>query len=248
MDFIPTIAIILGLIFGSFLNVVIYRLPKKIFFSKARSFCPKCNYQIPINSNIPIFSFLIQRGKCKNCDKKISYQYPIIELISSSIWFWASISYDIQQGILFIWICSILLTITIIDFKTLIIPFPLIISAFLGILTYLLINPTDWKISFWGTVMGVGYLSLVFLLTSALFKKQTMGFGDLQLVAITGMWLGPINILLSIFISALLALIFWIVLVLFNGKDKHTMIPFGPFLSFSAILLYILDMDLLKYL
>jgi prepilin signal peptidase PulO-like enzyme (type II secretory pathway) len=180
--------------------------------------------------------------------KKISPQYPIIELLSALIWWWASINYSLHQGILFIWIASILLAISIIDYKTFIIPFPLIFSAFLGLLLYILLNTGQWRISLWGGIMGVGYLSLVFLLTSALFNKQTLGFGDLQLITITGMWLGPVNVLLSIFLSAIFALIMWGIISLFKGFDRNRAMPFGPYLSGSAIFLYILDIDLITYL
>ena len=241
-------AIILGLSCGSFLNVIIYRLPNNTFFSKTRSFCPHCKYQIPFYSNIPIISYFYLGGKCANCAESISIQYPIIEFLSALIWWWASINYGLHQGILFIWICSILLAISVIDQETFIIPFPLILSALLGLLVYIYFNPSDWRVSFWGAIMGVGYLSLVFLLTSALFNKQTLGLGDLQLIAITGMWLGPVNVLLSVFLSALLALIIWGIISLFNGFNRNRAMPFGPYLSGSAIILYILDIDLLAYL
>ena len=241
-------AILFGLIFGSFLNVIIYRLPRKLFFSKLRSFCPYCKYQIPFYSNIPVISYLFQRGCCTNCAKPISIQYPIIELLSALIWGWTSINYGLHQGILFIWISSILLVISIIDHKTFIIPLSLIISAFLGLLIFIFLNPSEWRYSLWGLIMGIGYLSIVFLLTSAIFNKQTLGFGDLQLIGITGMWLGPVNVLLSIFISALLALIGWGAISLIDGFDRNRAMPFGPYLSCSAIILYILNVDLLIYL
>ena len=241
-------SILLGLVFGSFLNVIIYRLPKRIFFSNTRSFCPKCKYKIPFYSNIPILSFLIQLGKCAKCNQSISIQYPLVEFLSVLIWLWASLNYNLYQGVLFIWISSILMTISIIDNKTFIIPFELILSALIGLLVYLLINPSEWKISFWGLIMGVGYLSLVFLLTSAIFNKQTLGLGDLQLIAITGMWLGPVNILLSILLSAVFALIYWTLTSFYKGFDRNRAIPFGPYLSTSAIFLYILDLDILSYL
>ena len=145
-------------------------------------------------------------------------------------------------------VSSILLTISVIDYKAGIIPLQLILFALLGLLFYIYCNPSEWQISLWGAIMGVGYLSLIFLLTSALFNKQTLGLGDLQLIAITGMWLGPVNVLLSIFASALLSLIIWVVISLFDGFDRNRSMPFGPYLSCSAIILYILDLDLLAYL
>ena len=101
---------------------------------------------------------------------------------------------------------------------------------------------------FWGGIFGVSYLSLVFILTSAIFKKQTMGFGDLQLVLITGMWLGPVNVLLSIFLSSILALIMWISISIIKGIDKNRPLAFGPYLSISAIIIYVINIDFLQFL
>jgi len=118
----------------------------------------------------------------------------------------------------------------------------------MGLLIFIYLNPTEWRYSFWGAIMGVGYLSLVFLLTSALFNKQTLGLGDLQLIAITGMWLGPVDVLVSVFISAFMALLLWCIISLFKGFDRNRALPFGPYLASSAILIYILDINILTYL
>jgi prepilin signal peptidase PulO-like enzyme (type II secretory pathway) len=240
--------ILFGLSFGSFLNVIIYRLPEGTFFAQKRSFCPKCKTQIPIYRNIPLLSFLFQKGKCHNCKQSISLQYPLVELLSGLIWLWAFVNYGLAQGILFIWICSVLLAISFIDLKTFIIPLPLVISGILGLIIYIFIHPQDWRVMFWGGVFGVSYLSLVFLLTSAIFKKQTMGFGDLQLVLITGMWLGPVNVLLSIFLSSILALIVWISISMIKGVDRNRPLAFGPYLSVSAIIVYMVNIDVLRFL
>jgi len=248
MEMVQIFAILFGLSFGSFLNVIIYRLPRNLFFSSSRSLCPHCNYKIPFYSNIPIISFIFQCGKCANCENLISLQYPIIELMSALIWWWASTQYPPQQALLFIWMSSMLITISFIDYEKFIIPLPLIMSAFMGLLIFIYLNPTEWRYSFWGAIMGVGYLSLVFLLTSALFNKQTLGLGDLQLIAITGMWLGPVDVLVSVFISAFMALLLWCIISLFKGFDRNRALPFGPYLASSAILIYILDLNILTYL
>ena len=240
--------ILFGLSFGSFLNVIIYRIPKNIFWKNQRSICPKCNSIIPFYRNIPILTFILQKGKCHNCKGSISLQYPLVELLSLVIWLWAFFNYDFNQGIIFIWICSILIAISIIDLKTFIIPLPLIILSILGLLIYIFLNPEDWRVSFWGAIFGVSYLSLVFILTSTIFKKQTMGIGDLQLVLVTGMWLGPINVLFSIFLSSLLALIAWVIISILKGIDRKRPLAFGPYLSISAILIYILNIDILGLL
>ncbi len=240
--------ILLGLAFGSFLNVIIYRLPEGNFFAQKRSFCPKCNTPIPLYRNIPLITYILQQGKCHQCKQSISLQYPLIEIISALIWLWAFINYDIAQGALFVWICSILLAISLIDFKTYIIPLPLVVMGLLGLLLYIFIFPQDWRVMFWGGVFGVSYLSLVFLLTSAIFKKQTMGLGDLQLVLITGMWLGPVNVLFSIFLSSILALIVWISISILKGVDRNRPLAFGPYLSISAIIVYMANIDILQLL
>ena len=117
-----------GLILGSFINVIIYRIPKKISIIAPRSFCPLCRNEIPLYRNIPLLSFILQLGKCANCNKKISILYPVIELIIGLIWLLSSIYFNTFNEILyFALVSTLLIAISIIDYKYFIIPISLLL-------------------------------------------------------------------------------------------------------------------------
>ena len=238
MYIINILYFISGLIIGSFINVIIYRVPKKLSIIKPRSFCPLCKNNIPLYRNIPIISFCLQQGKCAKCKNKISLLYPAIELSIGILWLIASIYFNTLNEILYFSIIStILMAISIIDYKHFIIPIELSIAALIFITVNLCLT-NNFLSHIDGLIIGTGYLSAVFLLTWALTKRQGLGLGDIQLVLILGYWLGDLRIFLVIFSSALLALIFWGILSLINGYDNKRALPFGTFLSITAIFVY----------
>ena len=246
---------IVGIIIGSFLNVLIYRIPKNLSIILPRSFCPNCNYSIPFYRNIPLISFIFQLGKCSNCKTSISIVYPIVEFISGIILVLAAWQYDtIPEIIYFAIISNILLAIAFIDYKHFIIPIPLIINSISFILLFLFFSKiynTNYLVThhFIGMLVGSGYLSIIFLITSYFSKRQTLGYGDIQLLLVIGLWIGNIiKILFIIFSSALIALLFWIILSLFKGFDKSRALPFGTFLSFTAIIVYLIPNENLEHI
>jgi leader peptidase (prepilin peptidase)/N-methyltransferase len=241
-------AVILGLSFGSFINVIIYRLPREIFLSKKRSFCPHCAVPIPFYRNIPVISFILQKGLCAECKQPISVQYIIVEVLSGFLFWWAVTNYSLPESILFIWISSNLLAIAFIDQKTFIIPYEMVLGSIIGLVIYYFLYPEQDIPSLMGLVMGVGYMGSVFLVTSLISGKQTLGYGDLQLIAVTGLWIGPINVLISIFFSALCTLIVWSRLSITDGFNRNRPLPFAPYLVAFAIILYMLNLDLYAFL
>jgi len=238
---------IFGLIFGSFLNVIIYRIPKNISIIKPRSFCPKCKIRIPFYRNIPLLSYIIQKRKCHNCLKSISSTYFIIELVIGILWIFSIYYFNfLNEAIYFSIISTLLIGIAIIDKNEFIIPLELTISLFLIIVIYssvygnILSNLT-------GMIIGLGYLSIIFIITSLITKKQTLGYGDLQLIFILGLWICDIRILLVIFLSALIALSFWILISIKDGFDRNRALPFGTFLSITSIIIYPIEMNFLIF-
>ena len=233
-----------GLILGSFINVIIYRLPNNLSIIKPRSFCPSCKSPIPLYRNIPILSFLIQKGKCSNCNKKISMIYPIVELSTGIIWLMGSMYFNnINEILYFSIIASALLAICFIDYKHFIIPLELSIFCILFLVIFLtynnkLVSHLD------GLLIGTGYLSIIFIITWLITKRQALGFGDIQLTLVLGFWFGDFRILLVIFLSAMIALIYWIVLSIFDKFDNNRALPFGSFLSTVSIFLYPLDLGM----
>jgi len=232
-----------GAIFGSFLNVIIYRIPNGLSIIYPRSFCPKCNKNILFYNNIPIISYILLNGKCNNCKNNISYLYPTVEILTGIIFIIGLSEFTIPESIVFIIISCMLLCIAIIDYKYLIIPYQLSIFIILLILSYIFIfsNPIY---HIYGMIIGLGYLLSIFLMTWVITKKQPIGFGDIQLIIVLGLWLGPLKILLTIFMAACLGIIYWMILSLIKGYSKDRKLPFGTFLSISAIIVYVIRLNL----
>ena len=231
-----------GTILGSFLNVIIHRIPLGMSIVTPRSFCPRCKIKIPFYRNIPILSFLIQKGRCNNCKNNISYSYLIVEVITGLIFILSQSIYSIPESILFVLISSLLLCIAIIDYKYLIIPYQLSLSIILLILPYIVFysNPLY---HIYGMMIGLGYLLTIFLITWFITGKQPLGFGDIQLIVLLGLWLGPLKILLTIFVAASSGLLYWIVISLIKGYTKDKKLPFGTFLSLSTIPIYLIKLN-----
>ena len=203
---------------------------------------------IPIFRNIPIISYILQLGKCHNCKSKISLIYPSIEIIVGFIWMFSFLYFNnYGESIYFSFIASLLIAVTIIDYKHFIIPIETSLISFLFITIYLCtINSFSYHLI--GLMIGAGYLSIILIITWLITKRQGLGFGDIQLVVILGYWLGDYRILLVIFFSALVALLFWLIITYYKGYDKDRPLPFGSFLSIMAILIYPIKINFLDFL
>jgi len=233
------LVILIGLALGSFLNVCIYRIPlgKSIFFPN--SFCPKCGTKIRIYDNIPLFSYIILKGRCRNCKQKISLQYPLVEFITSSLLILAYLRFGLTWGFLARGILIVLLVATFfIDLKHRIIPdvltFPGIILGFL--LSFVVRSPSVLN-SLLGILAGGGMFYLSAILGELLFKKESLGGGDIKLAMMLGAFLGWQKILLVLLLSAFLGSLVGGVALFFSKDVKETRtIPFGPFLALGAVI------------
>ncbi len=228
------IILVLGLIIGSFMNVCIYRIPRKLSVIKPLSFCPKCRNTIKPWHNIPIFSYIFLGGKCSYCGEKINLRYPIVEGINGILYILAYIyfGFDIVLPFVLFFISS-LIVISFIDLDFQIIPDIISISLILaGLLLSVLPHSTynlvaDFKESFLGILVGGGSLLII-----ALLSKGGMGGGDIKLNAGIGAFLGWQNALLTIFIGSFVGAIVGLIILKKTGNRK---IPFGPFLSIGSI-------------
>ncbi len=238
-----SIAAVLGLMIGSFLNVVIYRLPKDESVVFPRSHCTVCGVLINWYHNIPVLSYFMLRGKCAKCRTKFSIRYPLIEFLNGGLWFWAFYQYPLPEALLFIVMTSTLIVISFIDIDYMVIPLLFILIAAVAIIVYYFFAPHEWVLAMWGVLTGVCYLGGVYLLTRGMFKKETMGMGDLQLIAVLGAWLGPLNVAATIFAGSLVTLIAFGIASLRSGKTEDRALPFGPFLAFTGIAFYMLNLD-----
>jgi len=232
---------IVGSIFGSFLNVVIYRLPRNLSIIYPRSFCPECSKMIPFYRNIPIISYILQMGKCNYCSGKISIRYLIVEIISAVALLLSMKLLPNPEAGLFYWMFVHLLALSIIDQKWMQIPISILISLALGLLGYHIIWTADLMVPISGLIVGIGFIVFVLGLNWLIFHKQTMGYGDLIVVAILGAWLGTIQIFLTIFLASILALIAFLVYSIIKGFSRSKSLPFVPFLSIAAIVIYLIN-------
>ena len=244
MYLLPSLYFFLGLIIGSFINVIIYRLPKNLSIVSPRSFCPKCRNIIPFYRNIPLITYIIQFGRCHNCKNKISIIYPIVECCIGILFLFSFTFFDnINISISYAVISSILLSIAIIDYRYYIIPIQLIIISFLYLSIDLIILK-EFTNHLSGMIFGVSYLLIILIITWLITKRQGLGYGDIQLILIIGLWHGDLKVFLVIFTAALFGLISWIFISINKGFDKNRMLPFGTFLSIASIIIYPLKLNL----
>ena len=254
-------AFIIGSCIGSFINVVVYRLPNNLSIIKPRSFCPKCKTKLTWKENVPLISWLIQKGRCINCNTSISIRYPLIELITAflfvvfinsnpSLYFYSS---NLIFNVFFSWLfLSLLICITFIDINCFWIPQGLINFGFLsGFLCLFFIGLVNNKfIDFYLLAKGLSSSAMSFFIFESLrylakfiFKKDAIGKGDSKLVAMLALWLGPIGTLFAVGISYIFAGIYCLIGLPFNLVKFKQVIPFAPFLSLGGLVIWLIGND-----
>ncbi len=233
--------VILGLVMGSFFGCAGYRIPNKVSIVKGRSFCPKCKRQLKWYMNIPVFSYIFLGGKCAYCKKKISVMYPFVEITSAFLYYLAfeiyinTLPVSYINFILAIILSSAFLITVVSDFSYYYISDRVVLVSLVLILVskyiFLGFSPTINSIIS-GFLMFLIMYGIKFI-GDKIFKKECLGGGDIKLVGVIGCTIGLLPSLFSLFIAAVLGLIF----ALFAKSDNKTgIIPFGPFLLLSAIL------------
>jgi len=245
---------ILGSLWGSFSNVCIYRLPNSGNVAKGRSFCPDCKNKIKWFDNIPFFSYLFLKGKCRQCSKPISFQYFIVELLTAISFVLIFHIYGVSITTLLLLILSIFfIIIFFIDLKHFIIPnvltFPLMFIGFLKSFDPNL-NQTifpNYINSLIGGLFGYSIIWLIIFFYKKVRKKEGMGLGDAKLMAVIGFWFGWISIPFTIFISSTVALIIVIPSLINQSRKMSSEIPFGPYIIIGCIL-YVTFANQIKYL
>lgn len=252
------VSLVLGLLVGSFINVVIYRLPRQLAATWRRdsqefleiepdseavpeslnvvfpaSHCPVCGAPIKAIHNIPLLSYLLLRGRCAHCRAAISLQYPLVELVSGLLTVMVVYQFGLTAttalALLFSWS---LLALTGIDFNEQLLPDGITLPLlWLG----LLVNVNGLFTSLDSAVIGAaaGYLSLwmVFWLFKLVTGKEGMGHGDFKLLAALGAWLGWQQLLLIVLLSSLVGAVVGLLMVILLGRDRQIPIPFGPYLA-----------------
>jgi len=259
--------LVLGLCIGSFLNVVIFRLPQEISIINPRSFCPNCKNKIIFRENIPIISWILLKGKCSFCGKGINIRYPLIEILTGILFFVFSESspevYNFNQNLfienIFSWLfLSILLVISFIDIDHFWVPQSLInfglLSGFINLCLIGIINNNNILsiYLFEGLIASiVSYLFFEIIRISAkiIYKRDALGKGDSKLVSMISIWLGPLGITLSVGISYVISAVLIIILLKLKKIQKGQMIPFAPFLSIGGLIIwYFGNQPLLRFI
>ncbi|NJN46407.1 MAG: prepilin peptidase [Candidatus Competibacteraceae bacterium] len=253
------VAAVLGLLVGSFLNVLIYRLPIMLeqswrvqcaeLLNQAqetpnqpfnlwvpRSQCPVCGHLIGASENIPLFSYIVQRGRCKHCKTPISVQYPIVETISGVLTAVAAWHFGFGwQAMAAFALTWALIALSVIDYKTQLLPDNITLPfLWFGVVLGLFGVFTDLESSVIGAVVGYLCLWSVYQGFRLLTGKEGMGYGDFKLLAMLGAWQGWYHLVPIVLVSSVVGAVTGIALILIHGRDRHEPIPFGPFLAVAG--------------
>jgi leader peptidase (prepilin peptidase)/N-methyltransferase len=255
---LASVATILGLAIGSFLNVVIYRLPlmmerawrrdcdelsgmvpaqeERFDLSVPRSRCPHCGHMVNARDNIPVISYLLLRGRCRACGAHISLRYPLVEILTAALTVMTALHFGFNWQALFaVLLTWSLIALSFIDFDKQLLPDSITLPfLWLGLLLSLFDVYTDSHASIIGA--AAGYLSLwsIYHLFRLLTGKEGMGYGDFKLFALFGAWLGWQSLPLIILLSSAVGAIIGVSLILLRGRDRSIPIPFGPYLAIAG--------------
>ena len=223
---------------GSFLNVCIHRVPRGESIVAPGSHCPHCKSPIKFYDNIPLISYLLLRGRCRNCRGTISIQYPFVEGVTALSSFLLFLRFGLSWSYLFYFVfVASLIVITVIDLFHQIIPDVISLPGIgVGLLASLIVPDLPFLNSLIGMLLGGGSLFVVATLYQWLFKREGMGGGDVKLLAMIGAFLGWKAVILTILLSSLIGSITGIIVMVAKGKDFKYAIPFGPFLSLGAVI------------
>lgn len=248
---------LMGLFLGSFSNVLVYRLSEhKSLFKPSRSFCPTCGNEIKWYDNIPLISYIVLRGKCRNCKEKISIRYPLIELIGLLIGigcflfnYWNPVQVEgIQYGFTFIFnyktiiyffMCILLLNIALVDFKTFEIPFELSIPFILCCVDLFIgeaVNNPTWEYLqyyVYGFVGPLAFFGLIYLLPYLIKKVEVIGLGDVILYVFIGL---AFNVWYILVIIAVSSLICSVVGIIQKHNGGESVLAFGPYIAIATVL------------
>ena len=249
------IVFILGSIWGSFSNVCIHRLPNNKGIAKGRSYCPSCKKPIRWYDNIPIFSYVLLKAKCRDCSVKINIKYLLVELICALSFVWFFYLFGLSLTTLLFFILSIFFVIIFfIDLKHFIIPneltFPLMAIGLFksfdpNLNQYLFPNFLN---SLVGGVAGYLIIWMIIFIYKRLRNKEGMGLGDAKLLSAIGFWFGWMSIPFILFFSSFIALVLAIPSLINKSKNLSSQIPFGPYLILGCVLYLLLLDKIILYL
>ncbi|MFD2657486.1 prepilin peptidase [Gracilibacillus thailandensis] len=230
------VSFVFGLILGSFYNVVGLRIPQQTFLSSSRSACPACNQTLRWYELIPVLSFILQKGKCRNCQQSISILYPLVELLTG-IGFLLSylhlgLSLDLWITFSLISLFSIVL---VTDLRFMLIPNKILLCFLPVFILFRVLQPLEpWWSSITGAIAGYGLLALIIIVS-----RGGMGAGDMKLLGLLGIILGFPYILLAFFIATIIGLLSSMIMMLKSGFKAKQEVPFGPAIILGALITFL---------
>ncbi|MGD0152179.1 MAG: prepilin peptidase [Thermacetogeniaceae bacterium] len=236
---------VFGLCIGSFLNVVIYRLPRGESIVVRRSHCPDCHREIAWYDLIPLVSYLLLRGRCRSCRAPISWRYPLVEFLTAALFLILYLHFGLVTALLkYLFLAALLVAVSFIDLEHFLIPDCLVLTGVIfGIAAGFIVRDT----SFWSALLGAvscsGFLFLV-----ALISRGGMGMGDVKLALVTGLFLGWPQGLVGLFAGACAGGLLAIILLLTGIKGRKDSIPFGPFIALGTMVALLWGGQILKLL
>lgn len=234
---------ITGTILGSFFNVVGLRLPRNIPFTTSRSACPHCSTPLQARDLIPLFSYLISKGKCRHCHHSISITYPLAELITGFLFLLAYINLGLTLE--FAGAClliSLAVIVTVSDVNYMLIPNKLLLFFALSFIIFRTIHPLQpWYDSIYGALAGFAIILVIIVLS-----KGGMGAGDMKLLGTLGILMGLKLTLLTLFLATLIGTVISLTLLSFKVIGRKDPFPFGPSIVLAAVISYLFGFDLLQ--
>ncbi len=243
------VVFVMGMVLGSFLNVVAYRLPLGESIVMGRSKCPHCHHTIPFYDNIPVLSFLLLKGKCRYCGHSISVQYPLVELVTGILTWALFVRFGLTYQFLFYLVfVYFLIVIALIDLKTHLILNKLLLPLLvLGIVINYFGQILPFDQAGLGALVGGAAMYFVAWMGNKIFKKEAMGMGDVKLALVSGFFLGWQIILWALYLGFLVALVAIGILWVIRRNRLPRQLPMGPFFATGFVLNLFYGPQLLEF-
>ncbi|NWF35950.1 prepilin peptidase [Mariprofundus sp. KV] len=240
-------ASLLGLIFGSFANVCVHRIPRRESIAFPASHCPACDHPIALSDNVPLLSWLLLKGACRHCASPISWRYPLLELLMGVSWGGLAWLYGpIPILLVAITLFFLLWILTLIDLETGLLPNAL---TFPGIALGLLFSwwIGDWQAALIGALVGYWLFWLVARLFLLITGREGMGYGDFKLLAMLGAFMGWQALPFIILTSSVTGVVIGSIFLLLSRRGMRAEIPFGPYLAVAGMIWFVAGADILNW-
>lgn len=250
---------IIGLVIGSFINVLIFRIPQEKSIITPPSSCTSCGNRLTAPDLVPVLSYVFLKGRCRHCGERISLRYPLIELLTAVIFVALFYKYGFSVPFFgFAFLMTILIAVFFIDIDHRIIPNGLVITGLIGGFAFFIYNcfnpmpgvfgDVNWWTPLVGILPGSGFLLIVALVGSFIYKTDdAMGMGDVKLLAPIGLFLGWRLCLIALFLSIVLGGVLSMLLILLRIKKRKDTVAFGPFIVIGAFVTIMWGWDLLYW-